>query len=310
MSPRTGLLSVLVSDEATRRAFEETVADWRDEWTRASTPIERVRVSTRGWISLARLVAGTLRVGWVASQTWAVFSMAVLVSAALSLLLIPSIWPYTPGPLTPPEFLVAVALLMPQGMVALLAPVAAMGFGTKPWREPSVIAVVPVLVLMMVLFTGWAFPASNQMYREYVFSKMSGGPLLVMSGLAEMSGPQLIREAVSGTAFRHWAAIGQLSTRLALVISVPVCFIFGVTVRRRMPVRMRWGIARFVAGASAFGVFLACSLALSQVRIGWPSMADQLSDSSGLSIWLSSLVLCLAIGVLCRKPNRTSEPGT
>ena len=38
MSPRSGLLGVLVPDETTRRAFEETFADWRDEWTRAATP--------------------------------------------------------------------------------------------------------------------------------------------------------------------------------------------------------------------------------------------------------------------------------
>jgi hypothetical protein len=296
------LLGVLVPDETTRRAFEETLADWRDEWTRASSPIDRIRVSTRGWISIARLAAGTIRMGWLASDTWTVLVMAVMVSAVLSLLMIPSIWSYAPGPLTLPEFSVAVLLLLPQGMVVLLAPVAAIGVGAKPWREPSVIAVALALVLTMILFTGWVFPASNQMYREYVFSKLSDGPRLVLSGLAEMSGPQLIREATGGTSLTHWPAIGQLATRLALVVLVPVSFVFGVAVRRRLALRTRWGIARFVAGASAACAFAVSDYAVLVLRDVSPAIAD-LPGRGGLSIWLSSLVLCLAIVVLARNSN-------
>jgi len=302
MSPRTGLLGVLVPDEATRRAFEETLADWRDEWTRASNPIERIVVSTRGWISVARLVAGTMRIGLSTSETWAVSSMAVLMSAALSLLMIPSVWWYTPGPLTLPGFLVAVFLLVPQGMVVLLAPVASIGLGTRPWREPSVIAVVPVLVLTMVMLAGWAIPASNQAFREYVSSRVSGAPRVLPRGTSEMSVSALIRETASGTQYSRRAAAGQLSSRAALVVAVPVYFLFGVAVRRRLALRTRWGIARFIAGASAACAFMVSDYAVSVLRDVSPAIAD-LPGRGGLSIWLSSLVLCLAIVVLARNSN-------
>ena len=314
MSPRKGLLGVLVPDETTRRAFEETLADWREEWQLASTPIERMSVSTRGWISLTRLVAGTMRVGLLTSETWAVSSMAVVLSAALSLLMIPSVWWYTPGPLALPDFVVAVLFMMPQGMVVLLAPVASIGFGTKPWREPSVIAVAPVLVLTMGMLAGWVLPASNQMYREHVFSRISGGPGEVPRGLSEMSAPTLIREVTRGTPHNSRLAMGQLSTRAALVVAVPVYFVFGMAIRRRLSTATRWRIARFVAGASAACAFTVSDYAVSVLRDVSPAIAD-LPGRGGLSIWLSSVVLCLAIAVLARtwKPeprNQTREPGT
>jgi hypothetical protein len=297
MSPRTGLLGVLVPDETTRRAFEETLADWRDEWQRASSPLERMRVSTRGWISVSRLLAGTMRVGLLASGTWAVFSMALAVSVALSLPLV--FWSRTPGPLTLPGFLIAGFLLIPQGMVTLLAPAAAIGLGTRPGREPHVFAVAPALLLTMALLAGWVFPASNQMYREYVFSRVSERQGVLPRGLSELSAADLVREIGGGTPDRSLAAIGQLSTRASLVVAAPVYFIFGVAVRRRLVSRTRWGIARFVAGASAAGVFVVSAYAVSVLRDVSPAIAG-LPEARGLSIWLSSVVLCVAIGVLSR----------
>jgi hypothetical protein len=235
--------------------------------------------------------------------------MAVVLSAALSLFMIPSIWWFTPGPLTLPEFAVAVLLLMPQGMVVLLAPVASIGFGTKPWRVPTVFAVAPVLVLTMGMLAGWVLPASNQMYREYVFSRISGRPGELPRGLSEMSAPALIREATSGTPYHRRSAMGQLSSRAALVVAVPVYFIFGIAIRRRLSTVTRWGIGRFVAGASAVCAFTVSDYAVSVLRGVSPAIAD-LPGRGGLSIWLSSLVLCLVMGVLARTSNQTQEPGT
>ena len=91
-------------------------------------------------------------------------------------------------------------------------------------------------------------PASNQMYREHVFSIISGGPGAVPRGLSEMSARALIREATRGTPYNSRSAMGQLSSRAALVVAVPVYFIFGIAIRRRLSTATRWGIARFVAG--------------------------------------------------------------
>ena len=68
MSRAIGLFDLLVPDETSRRAFEETLADWREEWRRASDPIERMRVSTRGWLSLSRVVMASIeRVGFTSA---------------------------------------------------------------------------------------------------------------------------------------------------------------------------------------------------------------------------------------------------
>ena len=310
MSPRSGFLGVLVPDETTRRAFEETFADWRDEWTRAATPIERLRVSTRGWISVARLVALAICAGLGNSTTWAAFSMTLFATAGLSLLWVS--WDRAPGqlPLSAGHFAVGAVLLVPQGFAFLMAPAAAIGLGTKRGHEPSVITVALMLFVTMVLLVGWVFPASNQMYREYVYSSLSGRTGVLTRGVPELNAPELIRQVRTGSVGERRAGISALSNRLALVVSAPVFFIFGVAVRRRLSVRRRWGNARFVAGASAIAVFLTCSFALSKIRSMWPVLAEQLSASRGLSIWLSSIVLCLAIGVLARSSNQTSEPGT
>jgi hypothetical protein len=329
MSVRSGLIGLLAPDETSCRAFEETLADWHDEWTRASNPIARIRVSARGWVSVARLVITTGRVGFVRADTWRVLALPLFVSAALSLLLIPWIWSYGRWPLSFASFAVAVVLLMPQGVATLLAPVAAIGFGTRRERQPNVITTIPMLVAVMVLLVGWVFPASNQMYREYVFSKLSGEPPEVVSnaarvpnalarGTPELSAPELVRLARSGQSDQRRAAISHLSARLALAVSVPVFFVFGIAVRRSLAARTRWGIARwgiarFAAGASAVGVFLLSSLALSLLQRVSPAVASW-PESRGLTIWFSSGVLCVAVIVLARAANpeqpANPEPGT
>jgi hypothetical protein len=251
--------------------------------------------------------------------------LTLFVSAALSLLLIPWIWSYGRWPLSFASFAVAVVLLMPQGVATLLAPVAAIGFGTRRERQPNVITTIPMLVAVMVLLVGWVFPASNQMYREYVFSKLSGEPAEVVAnaarvpnalarGIPELNAPELVRLARTGQPDQQRAAISHLSARLALAVSVPVFFVFGIAVRRSLAARTRWGIARFAAGASAVGVFLLSSLALSLLQRVSPAVAS-LPESRGLTIWFSSGVLCVAVIVLARTANpepdqRTSEPGT
>jgi hypothetical protein len=198
----------------------------------------------------------------------------------------------------------------------LLAPVAAIGLGTRPWRQPNVITTIPMLVAAMVLLVGWVFPASNQMYREYVFSKLSGGPATVGSsaaagsnalarGFAELSAPELVRLARNGQPHRQRAAISHLSSRLALVVSAPVFFVFGIAARRSLSARTRWGIARFVAGGSAAGVFLLSSQTLSMLQRVSPGLTNW--ESRGLSIWLSSAVLCVAVIVIARTGNSEAE---
>jgi len=299
-----------VPDETTRRAFEETLADWRDEWHRASNPLEKMRVSTRGWLSLTRVVMATMRVGIVRPDTWRVFTMALVVAAGLSLLLIPSIWTYSRFPFSLGNYAMAILLLMPQGLVTLLAPASAIGFGAKPGQQPNVFAIGVAMLLTMVLLAGWVFPATNQTYREFTFAKFAqrSGTAFVapQEGTTEQSAFELIRTVRNGWPNERRAALAALGNRLSLVISVPVFFVFGAAVRHRLAGRTRWGIARFVAGASAVGVFLLCSFTLSMLRDRWPLVAN-LSDSRGVSVWLSSLVLCLAIGVLSRRPRTQDE---
>jgi hypothetical protein len=124
-----------------------------------------------------------------------------------------------------------------------------------------------------------------------------------------MSAPALIRAATSGTPYSRRAPLGQLSTRAGLVVAVPVYFVFGIAIRRRLVPRTRWGIARFVAGASAACAFAVSDYAVSVLRDVSPAIAD-LPGRGGLSVWLSSLVLCVAIIPLARTRNQTSEPGT
>jgi hypothetical protein len=87
-----------------------------------------------------------------------------------------------------------------------------------------------------------------------------------------------------------------------------VFFVFGIAVRRRVNGRTRWGIARFLAGASAIAVFLSVSFAMSLALRASPDLAY--GDPRGMTVWISSVCLMVATLVLCRTPNQTSEPGT
>lgn len=308
MSSRTGLLGVLVPDETTRRAFEETMADWREEWTRASNPIARIAAATRGWVSLARVLVGTMRVGFQTRSTWSFLAGTVMTSAALSLLLIDSVWSSTGWPLLSfSNIALAVLMLIPQGQAVLVAPIAAMGLGLRPRQPLSPLTIVPALVLGMVLLVGWLLPASNQMYREYMFSKYGGDEALA-NGLPELSLPDLIRQAANGSTYESFAAIGQLSTRIALVAAVPISFVFGIAVRRRLDGLVRWGIARFLAGGTVIGLFLAWNFVMSQILRALPGLATFRPRSLG--IWLSLVCLSAATVLLCRTPNPEPDAGT
>lgn len=324
MSLRTGLADILAPDETSRRAFEETIADWRDEWKAASYPTARIRASARGWLAIAHVLASTLRGGLIRPDTWVALAWTLITAMGLSLVLVLAIWSYTDWPSSLATFAVAVTLVMPQCIVTMLSPAAAIGFGTSRRDLPRVIAIVPVLLVTMVLLVGWVVPETNQMYRQYTaaqFASAAGGavpdnarPWLLTRGMPETTGPQLIRLALDDQSPRRREATAQLVMRLGLVVSLPVFFVFGVAVRRRLAGTTRWAISRFLAGASAIGVFLLSSLLVAQLRLTFPAVATW-PEARSLSVWIATLALVVATLVLARTrnperrtPNQTPEP--
>ena len=304
MSARSGLFGLLVQDETTRRAFEEAIADWREEWIRAHSPFARIAIAARGWLSLARVVGATMRVGFMSRSTWSVLTGTLLTSAALSLLLIDSVWSNTGWPLLSfSNIALAVLMLIPQGQAVLMAPVAAIGLGLRPRQPLSPLAIVPALMLAMVVLVGWLLPASNQMYREYLFSMLGESGTLAM-GLPELNLPDLIRKAANGSLFESSAAVAHLISRIGLVVAVPIYFVFGIAMRSLLANRTRWGIVRFAAGATAAATFMLSSAVVSAIRGMLPDLLRW--ESGGLTVWLSSAILCLATIVMAS--TRRGEP--
>ena len=90
MSPRSGLASLLLPDETSRRALDETLADWRDDRRRATSLPARVWSEARGCLSVFRVILGEARRELAGPDVWRLFAWTVLFGGMVSRILLNS----------------------------------------------------------------------------------------------------------------------------------------------------------------------------------------------------------------------------
>lgn len=326
MSPRTGLLSLLLPDETSRRALEETLADWREERARAESVLPYVLVHVRGCFAVVRVVAGITTRGFLLTETWRVVVGSIAVAAAGSLIFIPGIWIGMKWDPAAASVMWASWFLVPQVMLPLLAPAAAIGFGMRTQRGGTLPATVLLTALTMGL-VGWGVPASNQAYRTVVAQQaratrfdlairlnrgeivLNRGEFVPVEGPAELTIGELIRHQRPSRSWNVDAILGQLSMRGALVLAVPTFFLLGITVRGTLLRRWSWRIAQAASGAIGIALFFTATGAISFIRplVGNPR---ELSHA-GISVWIATLFAMFTIALLARfAANPEPEPGT
>ena len=283
-------LGAVPVDAAGRRCLDETMADWRKETATAASRLASLAASARGIRSVFRCVA-MVAVREVRSSDGAALLLRLAGwSIALMLVVIGFHWndsiPLQDGrvPTGPiPGALLSVGMVL--GGMPILAFLSA-GIGRRrpvpgPRLGPAIFAGAVMFVAM-----GWVMPATNQAYREFVFSLQSTGPL-PQPGINERSAVELVKMLFTDRA--RQAALG-LNVRLVFLVAVPLMLVIGTSARQL------GGWRRFTATLLSLLVF------------GAPLLSDSGGFEALVLRWPALLALVLITRTLVIGANREPEP--
>ncbi len=221
-------LSLLPVDAAGRRCFDETLADWRKEAAQASGVLALVVPARAIWSVFRCLMLVSLRE--IRSREGASVLLRLAAWSIVCMLLFigfhwndsidlegTRVWM---GPI--PGVLLSVQIVTAMPFLAFLC--AAVGRR----HRAAVPQLGPALVVSAVMFVamGWALPAANQAYREFVYALQSSVPIL--PGINERSLIELVGMLFTQDFQR--AAFG-LSIRLVFMVAVPAMLIAGAAAR-------------------------------------------------------------------------------
>jgi hypothetical protein len=270
-------------DAAGRRVFDETLADWRREHSKALTSVWRMAVALRSsaavlrglaLVSMREVHSGDGRAAFVRLGLWTTAGLVTFFALNAELLYVVdesgrAPYSYAALGLLSVSWLIG---LMP--LLAFLSAACAKHTGSPgPRLGPALFVGVAMLALI-----GWVVPAAGQAFREIVFVR-SGGTGVVPPGLAELSLPELIGRLST----KRWGqAAALLNHRVLWVIAVPVLLALGTTVRTLA------GWRRLAGSVLPLGVFLAPFAA----GIAWP---DQLYAFWGGLLTAVLIVRMLAV---------------
>jgi hypothetical protein len=306
MSARHGIMNVLLPDDMSRRAWEETIWDWCGERSRATGTFVRLRTDARGGLSVLRMLLLTTGRQMVTRRTWQLFGWMTLLAVGLSLLS-PFGWLYALSLTKGRGFTQTMAVwrfVVPSSLVMAFALVSAFGAGQPRHRSGPALATMILSATLTLLVTGWLEPASNRQFRIALETLSRTAPpgadrFLPGRGAVELSLPDLVRESIHERN-QAFGARRVLSSRLVLVLVVPAGFVLGAAVRSRFGAGRGWRPAQFAGAASLILAAIAATYA-------WPLLSRLLPwaiavrlERLGVVSWLGLAFACVAILVLTR----------
>jgi hypothetical protein len=289
------LAAMLPLDAGSRRALDETFADWRHEEALATSPSAGVRAVIGGLWGAAVVVARSAMVDLGRSSTYRIGLGTIGVSLLLSAVIVMRfLWlPWERVSIA--ESAVLFLYLLPMGLPVAL-PLAALAPPFSRRSASSLMGLAVALTLFSVTTLGWISPKTNQAFRESVAATFvaRGDSVVPGRGLAELSASELVTLARSqpddGRIFH------VLNTRAAYVVAVPMCLLLGAQARRVASARDWRSGGRLIAWAVALGSW-GCAFAGSMIvyRTVGPS-ADAASRawvmwSIPASLALSAIIL-------------------
>jgi hypothetical protein len=306
MSPRTGMLSLLLQDETSRRAWNETISDWQEDSGCAVSTAGRLRADLRGSLSVLRMLLLTTGRQMATHRTWQLCGWMTLLAVGLSLLS-PFGWAYalrlTEGRGFPHTMAVRL-FVVPSSLVMAFALVSAFGAGQTRHRSSPVLGTMILSLTLALLVTGWLEPASNKLFRIELETLSRTAPpgadrFLPGRGAVELSLPDLVRESIHERN-QAFGARRVLSYRLVLLLAVPTGFVLGAALRSRFGAGRGWRPAQFAGAASLILAAVAGSYA-------WPLLSRMLTwaiavrlERLNIVLWLGLAFVCVAVFVLVR----------
>jgi hypothetical protein len=169
-------LAWLPFDPRSRRALDETIADWTHEQGEADTGVRRGLVCARALIGVARAVVQTIAcevvripAGWLATRL-------MLVMAAPAVLLAVLGWGHVPAPnaMSWDSWFELGILVLPQALMATL-PMALFAVVACSYRHRTVpaLGLALVVLLSMLALGAWVLPVANRDYHVAAYSLRS-----------------------------------------------------------------------------------------------------------------------------------------
>jgi hypothetical protein len=267
-------LTALPVDDAGRRVFDETLADWRRDAASATGRVTAAVVTMRSLLSVIRSVAGVsakevvgLRHSGVVPRLllW-MFAYVVVVNVIRSQM--PGAWPFSTlsrafGSVPLAAYIFPVALLLAAGlggrhrrssalglsMAAVLVAVPLLGWGV-PWANRAFHVANPPRLATAVDAAAGSVKSSRfgpgQMYLWATTAVNGVVPYSPLPFVNDVTAPQLVRKVLDGPAQGGWSAIQLLSFFGAYVTLCALMPVFAGILRDRAR-RMRYGLMTITA---------------------------------------------------------------
>jgi hypothetical protein len=266
----------------TRRAIDETLADWVHEEDRALTQSERRRASLRGALSMALVVL--LSIGreafdfkWghgLARRFWVVAGLVVLLYF-LTIIMMP-----VAGAV---EMIPVFLLGIPLNLLIISPPAIFLALAWRPAnRSIPTVGTACFLAILTLLLSGWVVPFTVDMANDIirhseVMIDMDYPPPLVMTRSA-------IALAVTG-----WASLAGTSPILASVVA------------NRFPLRTRWWLLAVPVIYLALIPLFEYTVGSSFLTVGEPPSS---AFSPGIASWTTALMILIVALSYGRRASR------
>jgi len=303
MIRRSGLPALLLSDETSRRAFEETIGDWRQERAAAVSHAARLLIDAHLFAAIGRVFLGGARRDLAHWSLWRSVGACVLLSTLMAVLN-PLTWTFgftRPGHWFE-DAVSSMWLLIPNSAILFFLLATAAGVGVKRERQPQRLlghALVAFLLAFMV--TGWVTPAGNLAFRERMWAIAEReapaglGPRpaalrRMYRGLSKAIGDASLSELVVQAAkdpFHQPFVLQAMSGRMAFSLGAPVAVILGAAIRRRLRRVGSWRLIQISSGAAASAIAVVAGYLASILRQLFDWVTATRLERLQLDLWLA-----------------------
>ena len=286
---RSGFSTLLIPDECGHRAFEETLADWREERNRAESAAGRAGADMRALAGVARVFAMTAGGGLVRADVWRCLAWTIIAGAiaAVAMAFVNT------AHLT---FAASQMLLMvPGGMVVLSAFAAAFGLGLPRSRRVPGLTLCALMLATTAALAGYVVPKANEIFRQQVFDSLTdvetrwARPTHLVTGVAESNVAELLRHAMLDDA---GAARRALVQRLAYTLSPVALLLLGAALRARFSDARAWRLVQVASGVLAVGIFVAAGAACTAIQ---DALTPPYAGGAPSLPWWTGIVVSLVV---------------
>lgn len=286
---RAGFAALLIPDEYGHRALEETIADWRDERSKAQSAAGRAGTDLRALAGLARVFAMTAGAGLARADVWRCFAWTMIagaiVSAAMAFV--------NTARLT---FAASqLLLLVPGGMVVFSAFAAAFGLGLPRSRRVPGLTLCALMLVTTAGLAGYIVPTTNEIFRQQVFEQLTDAetrwarPTHLMTGIPEQNAAELLRKTMADEAGAARRALWQ---RLAWTLSPVVLLLLGAALRARFSEARAWPLVQVTGGVAALAVFIGAGAACTAIQ---DALSPPYTGGAPSLPWWTSIVVSLIL---------------